>query len=105
MTNQIPIELGEQYSGHNLVCPRCEDDHMHHKDVHVYDRNEDALEGSHVHVRYNEVTYNTNLKGNPSSRRSGVTILFECEHCHANPILNIIQHKGCTLLEWDLNTH
>ena len=37
---------------------------------------------------------------NPSTRRDGMLVRFECENCDAQPELAIYQHKGTTYLEW-----
>jgi hypothetical protein len=42
---------------------------------------------------------------NPSTRRHGLIIDFECETCSANPIqLRFAQHKGTTLVSWRYTT-
>ena len=38
--------------------------------------------------------------GNPSWRRHGLAICFECEFCGRTSELTIAQHKGQSLLAW-----
>jgi hypothetical protein len=76
---------------------------LHHEDVEVWDRGEDAVFGNHV-VISDDVYINhivSHESGNPSMRRSGVQIAFICETCPAKVFLNIVQHKGNTFLEWE----
>lgn len=80
-----------------LRCPVCEDQFLHHKCVHVFEpRREDAADGLAVAIEGPRFVVDTNLAGNPSSRRNGLCIAFWCEMCHAKPVLNIAQHKGVT---------
>jgi hypothetical protein len=66
-----------------LRCPRCGESNLHHVHVIVYERKEDdpkvlrtiISHGGGIRVDY-EVDHE-----NPSSRRHGLSILFECEHC------------------------
>ncbi|MBV8775541.1 MAG: hypothetical protein JO166_24915, partial [Deltaproteobacteria bacterium] len=105
------VELGDYYAGQtNLKCPRCGWDFLHLRRITVYDRGEDAemtsvttacdgLSATHL-LPSREVA-------NPSARRDGMAILFECEACsvdlyRSSPVieLTIAQHKGITLLGW-----
>lgn len=109
----------EPYSA--LCCPACGTNFLHHISVASFDRHEDedcvmvttitASEPSPVYSGGTQgVTYPSirserrpnKGSGNPSSRRHGIAIHFECEICHADPLsLTIAQHKGETYLEWD----
>ena len=89
-----------------LLCPRCSSNNMHQGAVTVFDRSEDA---EHVKVtavsRDSEAvtTIITNeTTSNPSPRRHGILIDFECELCfdHGKQTLAVYQHKGLTLIEW-----
>jgi len=93
----------EQYiegSGALLECPSCHGNHLHHEKVDVFEREEDRSDGIHVLVAAGAAAVDTNLKGNPSSRRHGLSIHFSCEHCQAKPILTISQHKGNTWIDF-----
>jgi hypothetical protein len=53
-----------------------------------------------------DATIDTSMAGNPSGRRSGLTVLFWCECCHRITRLDIEQHKGETHLTCiDLGPH
>ncbi len=101
------IEL-EEYESH-FVCPGCGEWCLHHVQTDIYDPDhEDAVKGRHVQVNHPEpfaiedtaVIVDSDLRGNPSSRRHGITIRFYCETCEAKPYLAIYQHKGTTFVNW-----
>jgi hypothetical protein len=87
----------------DLHCPRCGGEYLHQRKVMVFDRGED-----------DELTAVTTVQGglsathllpsaeadNPSSRRQGLAISFECEYCHGEIELTIAQHKGLTQTSW-----
>jgi hypothetical protein len=88
----------------NLLCPRCNEAYLHHRTVRVYDRGEnedlttvtavnDGLVASHL--------YPSKGLPNPSARRDGIAINFECEICSGGITLTLAQHKGHTLIGWD----
>ncbi len=85
----------------NLCCPYCDNDYLHHKDVVIYNRvQEDSTQGLAVHVTLDSVITDDNLTGNPSARRNGLVIYFECENCGNTYTLALSQHKGTTHLHW-----
>jgi hypothetical protein len=100
----------------DLLCPRCGADDLHHVGAIFYERGEDGadvLQLTQTLRRYGEdratgmVTeiVPSDRARNPSSRRSGMAILFECEQCgggtDADRIeLTIAQHKGSTEVGW-----
>ena len=90
------------FNEHNeAICPGCGSDYMHQGRVSVFNRTkEDAHDGVKVVVDGLQVTTHPKLTGNPSLRRQGLTIQFECEQCHDDPVLTIVQHKGNTIIEW-----
>ena len=102
-----------------LYCPDCGNNYLHQHDTTIFQRGEDgdittviAQNGKTVQVSEfpNEDTCN------PSWRRHGMIIEFECENCHGSdwdPVkdehipskeplhrLAILQHKGNTFMEW-----
>jgi rubredoxin len=94
----------------NLQCPSCGYHFLHHREVLINDRTEDSEEGkslwvggigdmnsNSLQIKYLEAS---TMIYNPSPRRSGIAIEFDCECCSAKPILGIYQHKGSTLVEW-----
>ena len=86
----------------NLLCPACQGSYLHHGTVIVYDRaSEDAPSYAIVVDREGALlTEGAEATRNPSSRRHGVAIRFECENCDTVSELTLAQHKGCTHLEW-----
>jgi hypothetical protein len=85
-----------------LLCPKCGNDFLHHADVIVYDRREDADDTrvTTIGATINVAMVPNARSGNPSSRRDGLAIEFECEGCHGQFELTIEQHKGQTYLNW-----
>lgn len=88
-----------------LLCPRCGGDYLHHGQVEVFARTEDAAVGLHTTAGAGDTRVDRDLGGNPSARRHGVTIAFSCELCDeaAQGVLRltIAQHKGQTFLAWE----
>jgi hypothetical protein len=84
-------------------CPNCKGSYLHQKRVTVYERNEDAKQTTVTEVSRKGTdvsTWSSSETGNPSDRRQGLAILFECEDCPAWPELTLAQHKGWTLVSW-----
>jgi len=79
--------------GAELVCPSCGGNCLHHDRIDIFERGEDQDQGIHVLVAEGQGTFNTDLAGNPSARRDGLSIHFWCEDCSAKPVLTIAQHK------------
>lgn len=79
-----------------LLCPTCKSEYLHHREINIFERNEDEKSGFHVTVDKQNLKTDTNLIGNPSSRRNGLTVDFSCENCGKTSILRISQHKGCS---------
>ena len=113
MATDVNISSG---FGNPLCCPSCGfAGGMHHGVVEVWDRMEDRMKGTYLRSR-SPLIVNTaasvdhvSTRGsegssrNPSMRRSGIIITFECEMCPAKKFeLKIAQHKGATLLDWDI---
>jgi hypothetical protein len=94
-----------------LKCPLCGMEFLHQTAVEVFQRGEDEVLGTHVVVSQHEaVVIDRKMVNNPSSRRQGLRIRFECESCHmADPtdhdlnaiFLCIVQHKGWTQVFWE----
>jgi hypothetical protein len=86
-----------------LKCPSCGGEYLHHQKVTTYARHEDAehvlMTTAHKYTATTEHVEN-DTSGNPSSRRDGIVVTFECEHCGVPSALAIAQHKGSTLVYW-----
>ena len=89
-----------------LACPYCHDGFLHQRGVEVFFRTiEDSETGLYVSVDSNcNFAKDHSMAGNPSFRRDGILIHFECEICPPNKnrhTLSVIQHKGSTLVRWE----
>lgn len=108
------VTLNDGYGlGNTLVCPCCNEEYLHHGTVTVFDRNEDApfVRKTTVADYVGVASVDNESSGNPSGRRTGLSIEFWCEHCspfdeNDNPkntmLLHILQHKGNTCLHWEI---
>ena len=93
-----------------IACPLCGDFYMHQGAVEVFSReHEDAPSKSFV---VGSTISHGSGDPNPSGRRNGLLIEFECEPCHmyedseyqGRPLkLAIYQHKGATFIEWHID--
>lgn len=81
-----------------IKCPNCGSDYLHHDEVAVFFRDEDAQTGLAVVTSKSKSISSDNISGNPSPRRSGLYINFWCEDCDAKPRMEIVQHKGITYM-------
>lgn len=100
LTNHVQLrDLSAEGYGSLLTCPACACDYTHHDDVEVFERGEDAA-GLRVRVSAGAATIDTNMTGNPSARRHGLTVSVDCEGCGAVSLLGVEQHKGRTFLRW-----
>lgn len=117
------VNLRQEYSyndmGSELLCPKCNETYLHQRNVTVFHRSEDH-DKTIVMQQCGEDMVVTPFPSrdtcNPSPRRQGLLLEFECEHCHYRHIddeddapprkplhrLAIYQHKGTTYLEWQL---
>ena len=99
------VTTQQAYDATLLLCPRCGGDYLHHGQVEVFARTEDAAVGLHTTTSAGDVRVDRDLSGNPSARRHGVTIAFSCELCDEDDQavlrLTIAQHKGQTFLAWE----
>ena len=103
-----------------LLCPSCNDMYLHQRNVTVFQRYEDQDKTIVMQQCEDEMfvtTFPSEDTCNPSPRRHGLLIEFECEHCHYTHIdgegdempkeplhrLAIYQHKGVTYVEWQLD--
>lgn len=108
ISDKIRTKTGSGNGRADLLCPRCGSDYLHHNDVLVFDRREDAEAVTLTQVDAGSVSVSmapSTAAGNPSMRRDGVTINFWCENCGENrPLqLHLAQHKGCTEIFWEFD--
>lgn len=94
---------GLRFNEDLLLCPVCGNSYLHHGTVCTFTRNEDANTGTAFRIEAGtdgSIAHSTDLTGNPSSRRGGITIDFTCEGCGNTSTLGIAQHKGWSVLSW-----
>jgi hypothetical protein len=96
----------ESDEDNRIVCPKCHGEHVHHGAVIVFvrEREDGATRATLVDERGVDTLAGLDWAApqNPSSR-NGVLIRFWCETCSACFALTLAQHKGTTLLEWQLS--
>lgn len=94
----------DRYGEPALRCPGCGTGWLHQRRVEVFARGRgDAGEGIHATIEYGEgVTIDRSMEDNPSRRRDGVRITFDCEQCVGETFtLEIVQHKGNEFVSWE----
>ena len=103
------ISLIDRGSVQELACPRCGGEHLQHTGAVFFNRAEDAETLVQIEVSGNATSTGvvpSASSGNPSSRRHGMFVRFDCEQCSAPGDvlqLNIAQHKGATELSWSFS--
>lgn len=86
-----------------LKCPYCgESNGLHHHFIETYCCHDDANKGQRLSIDVNKglQRLDDDMTGNPSVRRQGISIHFWCEFGCPDAVLNLIQHKGVTYLQW-----
>ena len=103
LENQISVD-------DNLAvkCNNCGGFCLHHFRTEVYNRDsEDECFGTMSITDdappecVKDMKFETSFSNNPSPRRNGIRIYFYCEWCPKVSVLDIIQHKGSTYIEWE----
>ena len=94
MEAKVVLEKNCYGLGEDLLCPKCHCNNLHQTAVDVYFRPEDATHGIHAHVDFEGVKTDMDVDNNPSARRSGLYITFECEQCDGNKDLLVYQQIG-----------
>lgn len=104
-----------------LLCPKCQDVYVHHAGVTVNTRVNEDEPGTRVTIAGGTGSGSARAwvkdHGDPAGgsvamraadgddfagRRDDVSIAFLCEHCGWIGSLVVQQHKGCTLIEWEV---
>lgn len=91
-----------------LPCPYCDSDNLRHGEVQVYSRFREGDDGIRVTVfGPGEPAVATVPSREIPGRRDCLRIIFTCEGCARSSTLLIAQHKGQTLLRWEIpeNAH
>ncbi len=97
----INIKKDEWQYGDELVCPVCSGTYLHQGKIEVFDCGED-MTGLCLHTTSGngEIAVDKDFTMNPSARRQGLRIHFDCE-ADCKPVLNMLQHKGSTFMYWN----
>ena len=100
--SELPADA-DLFSDEPLQCPHCGENYLYHIGVTLFERRED--DDSTVVVEtidgFTAISAAASKDcNNPSPRRHGLVITFECEHCTAKPQLAFAQHKGQTFRAW-----
>jgi hypothetical protein len=85
-----------------VKCFHCGSEFLHQYECRIFDRKEDAAEGTFVLFRDGgmlEVNTPWSMSGCPSPRRGGVKISMICENCYKLTVMSVYQHKGSTYIE------
>jgi hypothetical protein len=82
-----------------LHCPECGGGNLHQGRVEVFHRHREDMPSTVIGIA-DGVVVDADAARNPSSRRQGLLIQFDCENCPAEPSLAIYQHKGTTFVLW-----
>ena len=91
--------MGDYFKDYELLCPGCGQPNLHHESVEVYERDREDSETGIKAVMKRGLQVSRDMMDNPSRRRNGVRMVFNCEHCDAISDLTVIQHKGTTYLD------
>jgi hypothetical protein len=95
-------KTGSFYENAPLVCPNCGDEYLHHHSIKVYCRDKEGVEaGLMTEISCGATTITRNMDGNPSKRRDGIVITFECETCDHKSNMLIVQHEGQTFFSME----
>ena len=94
----------------SLICPVCGEGYLHQGAVVSCFREREDAPSRAVMLTGGDLMLDA-IATNPSPRRDGLYIKFECEICHGadRPVddtppyyLTIFQHKGYTYIYWEL---
>lgn len=78
-----------------LICTNCGHDYLNFRNIEIFVREkEDDINCKHVVVNNQYVHVDSNISGNPSERRNGLTVRFNCENCRHITGLNVFEDKG-----------
>ena len=81
-----------------LECVGCGAGWVHQFKIEAFFRDEDSDTGVRVDAAADGASFDENMDGCPSARRSGLSIWFWCEQCEAVTRMDVVQHKGETFV-------
>jgi len=87
-----------------LLCPQCNDEHLHHGEVRVLTRPNSSEDNTAIQFSLHKAPKIIPQQDAPG-RRNSLEIDFYCESCSCENAdqpytLRIVQHKGSTLINW-----
>lgn len=98
------VEVGLGIS--DLLCPRGGGRDLYHRGATFFERGEDDKQEVVIDVRGPKVSTavsSAGTTGNPSRRRHGIIIHFDCAACtdrYGKIQMGLAQHKGSTEITW-----
>lgn len=82
-----------------LQCYHCKGEFTHVRGFLWFRRDEDCDHSKTIFADKSSVSeLKTSNALNPSARRDGIRVIYDCENCRKFSSLNIWQHKGLTYL-------
>jgi len=94
--NGIKLEFGDM-----LMCPCCYESDIHQDKVVVEWRNEEDGDGKRITSGDERSPTIEHIKSKGlANRRHNIYIRLWCEHCETRSYLQIVQHKGKTIMRW-----
>jgi hypothetical protein len=95
-------QTGSFFKNAPLVCPNCGDEHLYHQSVKVYCRDKEGGEtGLMTEISAGATIITTSMDGNPSKRRDGIVINFNCETCDYKSKILIAEKEGQTFFSME----
>lgn len=95
-------QTGSFFKSAPLVCPNCGDEYLRHQSIGVYCRDKEGADSGLVtEISGGATTITRNMDGNPSKRRDGIVIIFDCETCGHKSKMLIVQHEGQTFFSME----
>ena len=94
------IKILDREDGFFTLLCRCGEEYSHQEAARIYARHDDERRGGERIDFYTGKSEKIPGDGNPSPRRQGLVVEFECEICGCDNELAIYQHKGNTFIGW-----
>ena len=99
----MPVVIGDE----TLVCPQCGSNCLHQGAIEVFHRRREDADNVVLAIAEGMASDVSDIPDagarNPSARRQGLLIHFDCEGCdllQLGIVLTISQHKGETFIQW-----
>ncbi len=103
----FPVRIAEGLFAGELLCPLCGGEYLHQGAVEIFHHRTEDAEPVVLAIVEGIASDASDIPNagarNPSSRRQGLLIHFDCETCNllqSGIVLAFSQHKGRTFVEW-----